>query len=383
MSDALTTEVDDWIGVLLDQIEAAGLTNCTLISLTSDHGTLHSKSTRQKTLSLHLLILSTLPASIGEMMGAHKHFGKGVFYAQSIKVPWGFSLPGVIPVGVFPDPVSHLDNAATILDYLNTGIDVLGDGKSLRRYLDYQGINKEKEECFVVSEMEKRIPRNSTYFGNKAGSRPELMIVHRGFKLMMPKRGFSKTLDMLINMRDDPEEMNNLVGLKGENASLAVIGRAEHLKVLLIDYMQQHDGALKVYSDPNNYFNDTRGDLFEIIRRRKWRKVALWISEWGTFTFGRPFLSNGKYVRTEYLYLGRTIPGSTEIFDIIIEGDDKEFFSVEKTAFSFVRREHVRVAVTYENDNYVSPGTMNATLTVHSTMGTHEVQLAISANICP
>lgn len=36
--DALITEVDDWIGVLLDQVDAAGLTKCTLISLTSDHG---------------------------------------------------------------------------------------------------------------------------------------------------------------------------------------------------------------------------------------------------------------------------------------------------------------------------------------------------------
>jgi len=150
---------------------------------------------------------------LGELMGAHHHIGKGKFYRESVKVPWSFSLPGVIPVGVIPEDVSHLDSVATFLDYLNVSQFDVSDGTSLRRYLDYQGINDQREECAVISEMDERRPLDRREFTRmNLGREPEFMIVHRGFKLMLPKVATSPIRDMLFNLKRDPYEMKNLLG---------------------------------------------------------------------------------------------------------------------------------------------------------------------------
>ena len=50
----------------------------------------------------------------------------------------------------------------------------------------------------------------------------------------------------------DPGEVNNLLGLNGPSASHVTVGKAEHLKALLVEWMKRMDGDEKFYSD-NKY----------------------------------------------------------------------------------------------------------------------------------
>ena len=320
-------------------------------------------------------------------MGAHHHIGKGKFYRESVKVPWSFSLPGVIPVGVIPEDVSHLDSVATFLDYLNVSQFDVSDGTSLRRYLDYQGINDQREECAVISEMDERRPLDRREFTRmNLGREPEFMIVHRGFKLMLPKVATSPIRDMLFNLKRDPYEMKNLLGSRGNRASIYTVSRAEYLKVLLIEYLELHDGEDRVYSDPKYFYEMTRGDLAEVIDRSTWRKVPLWVSHWETMKFGRPSYSENqnKYIRNEFLYLGRTLRGKVEIESISIDGKDAALFTVDGNSFALRKDDYRRLKVTYENDDDVDWGQIEAQLHVNVTgTGILSLDLRVSNEICP
>jgi len=319
-------------------------------------------------------------------MGAHTHMGKGQFYRDSINIPWALSLPGVIPAKIVSEDVSQIDAVATIMDYVGAQHLDVSDGKSLRRYLEYEGINHLREECAIVSETEKRYPISRSDVYKVMGLEPGFMIVHRGWKLMIPKLATANIVDMMFNLDDDPEEMKNLIGLNGRTASRAVIGKAEHLRALLVEYLREHDGPDKVYSDPGFYLNVTQGDIQEVLNRREWRNIWLWMSETKILKFGKPYYSaNGdKYMRNEYLYLGRTSRGRTNITDINIVGPNKDLFSVSKTNFVLEQGMKTRVKVQYKNDEDIDPGTVKARLQVEvEGRRPIKVELRVFDQICP
>lgn len=66
-------EVDAWVGQLVNQLEAAGIDDNTLVIYTSDHG---------------------------EMLGAHAMKNKWNFLEESVRIPLILSFPGVIPSGL-------------------------------------------------------------------------------------------------------------------------------------------------------------------------------------------------------------------------------------------------------------------------------------------
>ena len=87
----MVTEVDEWVGKILQRLDELGLANNTLVIFNSDHG---------------------------EMLGDHGMHRKGVFYEGSAHVPLLMRLPGVIPANtVIQTPTSQIDLFATILDY--------------------------------------------------------------------------------------------------------------------------------------------------------------------------------------------------------------------------------------------------------------------------
>ena len=204
---------------------------------------------------------------------------------------------------------------------------------------------------------------------------------------MLPKVANSSTLDMMFDLRDDPHEMNNLIGNRGHIASDAVIGRAEHLKSLLLEYMRYHNGEDKIYSDPSYYQYQTAGDIREINRRCKWRKVPLWVSESETMTFGRPFYdpSSGRYRRSEYLYVGRTAPGVVDIERILFTGPDKDLFKTEVTwSFRLTEWNRRRIRIVYENPLNIDTSSIDAGLVI-DVLGLSNVTLRLqfSDDICP
>jgi choline-sulfatase len=101
---AAITAMDAGIGRLLDQLEADGRTNDTLVVFTGDNGM---------------------------NMGHHGIYGKGNgtfpqnMYDTSVKVPLIMSCPGRIPAGSVCDAlVSHYDFLPTLLDFVGFGADI-------------------------------------------------------------------------------------------------------------------------------------------------------------------------------------------------------------------------------------------------------------------
>ena len=88
---ALVSELDHWIGRLLDTLDRTGLASSTLLVFTADHG---------------------------ELMGEHRTFSKCMFFEGSLRVPLLMRLPASFPEGIVVDaPASGVDLAPTILDF--------------------------------------------------------------------------------------------------------------------------------------------------------------------------------------------------------------------------------------------------------------------------
>jgi len=290
----LITEIDEWIGLFMNKLESLGIDDKTLVIFTSDHG---------------------------EHLGSHGLRSKNTFYEESSHVPLLLRMPGFIESGtVVDDPVSHLYIHSTILDYMGISGQYESDGRSLRRLVE----GMEKEDSFVVTEWN---PTDSTKGGNPT-SKPAFMIRKDAWKLILPNRAGSNTLDMLYNLEEDPHETNNLVGRNGATADEEVIGKAEHLKALLVEYLDKL----------NNPFT---GELRD---RRQWRLLPFWVGD-TALEFRKP-LPDG--TRTERLYMGTTSGAlNLTISDIQIEGNGAGYFSVDWTQGEISLNGYRILAVTY------------------------------------
>ncbi|VGO23546.1 sulfatase-like hydrolase/transferase [Pontiella sulfatireligans] len=195
---ALVKEIDIWLGEILDKMDELGIAENTMVIFTSDHG---------------------------EMLGAHGMREKNIFYEESVHVPLMIRFPGRIKAGTKVDaPVSQIDLYATIQDYL--GIEkTASDGESLRRYIE--GTSNEKDAC-AVAEWNWRGP-----------VQPNLMVRTRQWKYFIPNTADSKVMNVLYDLKNDPLEMNNLLG----NNPKAEKNRkqAEFMKGLLVQWLEKTD----------------------------------------------------------------------------------------------------------------------------------------------
>ena len=168
---ALVTEIDDWVGKILNKLTELGLDENTMVIFTSDHG---------------------------EMLGAHGMREKNVFYEESAHVPLMIRFPGRIKPGTTVDGyVSNMNLFATILDYMNIP-EYPSDSQSLRGMIDGTSQSMGK---FVVTEWLYNEDRQPAY-----------MILKDNWKMFIPYSATSTVIDALYNLNDDPNEMNNLLG---------------------------------------------------------------------------------------------------------------------------------------------------------------------------
>jgi len=175
---AMVTQVDEWVGKLLDELDRKGLTENTLVVFVSDHG---------------------------EMMGDHGLNSKMKMYEGSAHIPLIMRYPGKIPVGTkVITPVSHHDIFATILDYTEMKIPE-NDGRSLRTLID----GKPDHVDYTVSVW--GALNNGGPFMIRKGDWK--MIVY----LQMTDKT-QKTVSALYNLKADPLEINNLIGANPEKA---------------------------------------------------------------------------------------------------------------------------------------------------------------------
>ena len=192
---ALVTQVDEWVGQLLDELYRKGLTENTLVVFVSDHG---------------------------EMMGDHGLNSKNKMYEGSVRIPMIMRFPGIIPAGAKVNtPVSHHDLFATILDY--TGMKAPeNDGRSLRNLIDGKADN-----CDYAVSTWGQIKNGGPFMIRKGDWKMILF-------LQMSDKNQGAT-QALYNLKSDPLEMNNLIGNNPEKTKYEKI--AADLKQTLKDWM--------------------------------------------------------------------------------------------------------------------------------------------------
>jgi arylsulfatase A-like enzyme len=161
----LTEQVDRHIGRILDALKRNGLEEKTLVIFTSDHG---------------------------DMDACHRLASKGRFYEQSVRVPLLMRYKGHIIPGKVDDHLvsSGLDILPTVCSYAGVAVPKSLLGKSLRSIVEGKPVETWRK--FVVTE-------------NHTGR----MLRSRQFKYCIYRDG--KLRESLVDMRNDPGEMKNLV----------------------------------------------------------------------------------------------------------------------------------------------------------------------------
>ncbi len=180
----LVTQMDQSIGAILAKLDELALTNETIVVHTSDHG---------------------------DLMGAHRLFGKGVLFEPATRVPFLLRLPDQHRAVSISQPVSHIDFTPTIVDLMGKPQDAQCAGKSLAPLLRGQQLPPETiflewaparrakfkpETNLADAEQIQRVMREST----RAAISPD------GWKLCLR----DVDLNELYNLNSDPHETKNL-----------------------------------------------------------------------------------------------------------------------------------------------------------------------------
>jgi arylsulfatase A-like enzyme len=204
----IITEIDDWMGQILDKLDSLGIADQTLIIFTSDHG---------------------------EMLGAHGMREKNIFYEESAHIPLLMRFPGEVqPATTVDGYVSLVDLFPTILDYLDVA-EMDSDGKSLR------GLIEETDTVhgqYVVTEWDRENISN-------------YMVVKDGWKLIIPYTIKSTVINAMYDLNTDPHEMNNLLGRNPERALHQ--DKAEELRGCLLEWLAEKNSV--------HYYSVSQRDL--------------------------------------------------------------------------------------------------------------------------
>lgn len=190
----MVTEVDEWVGQILQHLDELGLADHTLVIFTSDHG---------------------------EMLGDHGMHGKEVFYEGSAHIPLLMRLPGVIPANtVIRAPASHLDLFATILDYCSQTSHA-SEGQSLRPFIE--GKESGTGRVIVSEWNSKTVPGFMAFDGR--------------WKLMFGLTKDASSLDALYDLKSDPQELDNLIDPNPNREKYR--DEATRMKGLLVEWLSR------------------------------------------------------------------------------------------------------------------------------------------------
>ncbi|MBM4153272.1 MAG: hypothetical protein FJ220_07105, partial [Kiritimatiellaceae bacterium] len=319
---ALCEEVDTYVGLLLDKLDQYNIASNTLVIFVADHG---------------------------EALGSHGTREKNTFLEESAHVPLLMRFPGKMAAGtVVEEPVATLDCVATTLDYLGAGAHNVSDGRSLRRFIEKKNYNETFDDEAIVTEWDFRTPQTGGTLDRSLGGEVNFLCRKGPWKLMITKKASSTKIDMLYNIETDPYEMNNYIGNNGMTASDAAVGKAEHLKCLLIEWMQRMDGGTNQYfSNPVYNYGEGMGDIAEVSARRKWKTMNMWVSDTAV-EVGSAVDVSGQLTRNEYIYLGRSTAGTLTISNMTVQGADAGRIQLSGfTSGSMTNGEYRRVKLTY------------------------------------
>ena len=219
---AMISELDEYIGRLLDALEKSGQLENTIFIYTSDHG---------------------------ESLGEHGLWYKNNLYDVAARVPLIMMGPGIPKGKRVTSPIGHVDVVATILEWANIKQPPELRGHSLTSLLG--GASGDHPE-FAFSESHSE--------GNCTGS---FMIRKGDWKYIH----FTWYDDMLFNVKEDPNEFNNRIDdptTKKIVAELkAILESLIDTEAVTIRAFKTQEGILKKWANQM-----TEEELFEQFKSR-------------------------------------------------------------------------------------------------------------------
>ena len=197
---------DKEVGKILSTLRKEGLEENTVIIFTSDHG---------------------------DGIGTHRWAQKNMFYDECSRIPLIISQKGKTRVGTSDFLVSNgLDIMPTICDYAGVKASAKCKGLSLRGIAEGNKYLKERKYITCSSRFVQDLKEDGRPI-NLEGR----MIRTKDFKYYIFNQG--KRPEMLIDMKNDPGEMENLVGNPDYKKVLA-----EHRKIFKIYKRESNDNFL-------------------------------------------------------------------------------------------------------------------------------------------
>ena len=179
----LITLVDQTIGAILTAVEKAGIAEDTIVVHTSDHG---------------------------DMLGAHRLFGKEVMFEEAVRIPWLVRMPDQRKQKMIAQRVSQIDFTPTLLDLLGKPKRDQCAGKSLLPLM--RGEAMPSENVFIEwapnrTKIKKRTSLASRREIKRAVDESTRAVISPdAWKLCLR----DKDLNELYNLNDDPRETHNL-----------------------------------------------------------------------------------------------------------------------------------------------------------------------------
>jgi hypothetical protein len=100
----------------------------------------------------------------------------------------------------------------------------------------------------------------------------------------------------------------------------------------------------KFYSDPIYNVGEGKGDIYEIQNRQSWLATNIWISD-TILVFRKAGLVGSKFVRNEWLFIGRTSPGISSVFSFKIKGNSAALLRLNAGSTDVPSKEAFRLRV--------------------------------------
>lgn len=190
---AMTTNLDDNVGRLLDAVDKAGIRDNTIIVFTSDHG---------------------------EMFGAHGRMMKNIFYDEAARVPFLIRWPGKIPAGFVSDAcMNTVDIMPTLLSFAGLRIPKEVEGMDLSHIaLNEEG--PEPEFAYLMNTGACAIWEDGHEWRALRNKRYTYAVLRGWEKKKLPRQ------ELLFDNVADPFQMQNLAQ-KPEHEALVGMFRKE------------------------------------------------------------------------------------------------------------------------------------------------------------
>jgi hypothetical protein len=194
------------------------------------------------------------------------------------------------------------------------------------------------------------------------------MLLKGRYKLILPRSSKSPLhFDGLYDLESDPHEMRNLLKGGSTASSPRILGKVEHLKVLLMEWMLRNDRKEGFYTDPAFQLGEGAGDVKEIFLRRTWKKLEFWQSDF-RLGFTRPVLQKGFYVQNEFLYIGRTRPGTLIVQSVSVTGPHAQYFTVSQTNATIAQDEFIKIKVSFRSISNLSFESIRASIEIQNSV---------------